>query len=450
MSKKIRIGGGAGFAGDRVDPAVTLIEQGDLDYIIFECLAERTIGLARQEMLKDPSRGYSRLLEYRLSQVLKPAKEHGVKIITNMGAVNPQAAVAKAVEIAREQGITGLKFAAVTGDSVYETLPQYGDEPILEFEGKVSQRTDRIVSANAYMGAEGILEALKNGADVVITGRVADPTLTLAPLCYEYGWTLDDPEQLGQCVLAGHLLECGGQVTGGYYADPGYKEVPDLDNLGFPLVEFDETGRFILTKVEGTGGLVSVDTSKEQMLYEIHDPAAYLTPDCIADFTGVRFTQVGENRVSAWGAVSRGQTEKLKVNVCYRDSFITDCEISYGGCNALDRARLAGEMFLKRLDRLGVEYSETRVDYIGYNSLYRDKLAQQLSDGRWGEIRLHVAVRTADRENAQKVSNEGDSIYTNGPTGGGGATMHISEIISVFSFFVPRDAVQARVSYTEI
>lgn len=450
MSKKIRIGGGAGFAGDRVDPAVTLIEQGDLDYIIFECLAERTIGLARQEMLKDPSRGYSRLLEYRLSQVLKPAKEHGVKIITNMGAVNPQAAVAKAVEIAREQGITGLKFAAVAGDSVYETLPQYGDEPILEFEGKVSQWTDRIVSANAYMGAEGILEALKNGADVVITGRVADPTLTLAPLCYEYGWTLDDPEQLGQCVLAGHLLECGGQVTGGYYADPGYKEVPDLDNLGFPLVEFDETGRFILTKVEGTGGLVSVDTCKEQMLYEIHDPAAYLTPDCIADFTGVRFTQVGENRVSAWGAVSRGQTEKLKVNVCYRDSFITDCEISYGGCNALDRARLAGEMFLKRLDRLGVEYSETRVDYIGYNSLYRDKLARQLSDGRWGEIRLHVAVRTADRENAQKVSNEGDSIYTNGPTGGGGATMHISEIISVFSFFVPRDAVQARVSYTEI
>ena len=195
--KKIRIGGGAGFAGDRVDPAVTLIEQGNLDYIIFECLAERTIGLARQEMLKDPSKGYSRLLEYRLAQVLKPAKEHGVKIITNMGAVNPQAAVAKAVKIAREQGLTGLKFAAVTGDSVYETLPRYGDKPILEFEGKVGQWADRIVSANAYMGAEGIIEALKNGADVVITGRVSDPTLTLAPLCCEYGWTLDNPEQLG-------------------------------------------------------------------------------------------------------------------------------------------------------------------------------------------------------------------------------------------------------------
>ena len=186
MMKKIRIGGGAGFAGDRVDPAVTLIEQGNLDYIIFECLAERTIGLARQEMLKDPTKGYSRLLDYRLSQVLKPAKEHGVKIITNMGAVNPQAAVVRAVEIARKQGITGLKFAAVTGDSVYEALSQYGQEPILEFESTVDQWTAQIVSANAYMGAEGIIEALRNGADVVITGRVSDPTLTLAPLCYEY------------------------------------------------------------------------------------------------------------------------------------------------------------------------------------------------------------------------------------------------------------------------
>ena len=448
--KKIRIGGGAGFAGDRVDPAVTLIRQGKLDYIIFECLAERTIGLARQEMLQDPTKGYSRLLEYRLSQVLKPAKEHGVKIITNMGAVNPQAAVAKAMEIAKAQGITGLKFAAVTGDSVYETLDEYDSQPILEFPGRVGDWKERIVSANAYMGAEGIIEALRNGADVVITGRVSDPTLTLAPLCFEYGWTAENQRELGQCILAGHLLECGGQVTGGYYADPGYKEVPDLDNLGFPLVEFDETGHFVLTKVEGTGGLVCVDTCKEQMLYEIHDPTAYFTPDAIADFSQVRFTSDGKDRVSAWGATSHGVPQTLKVNVCYRDSFITDCEISYGGSNALERARLAGDVFLKRLDRLGVQYSETRVDYIGYNSLYRDKIGALLCSAPPGEVRLHVAVRTDDRANAVKVSNEGDSIYTNGPAGGGGATMHISEIMSVFSFFLPRDKVKPQVTYEEI
>lgn len=448
--KKIRIGGGAGFAGDRVDPAVTLLEQGNLDYIIFECLAERTIGLARQEMLLDPSKGYSRLLEYRLSQVLRPAKEHHVKIITNMGAVNPKAAVSKAIEIAKAQGITGLKFAAVTGDDVFGSIENYYDEPILEFPGTVGDWKERLVSANAYMGAEGIIQALTDGADVIITGRVSDPTLTLAPLCYEYGWTIEDADKIGQCVLAGHLLECGGQVTGGYYADPGYKEVPDLDNLGFPLVEFDESGRFILTKVAGTGGIVTPDTCKEQMLYEIHDPAAYLTPDAIADFTKVRFTQVGPDQVSAWGATSHGLTEQLKVNVCYLDSFITDCEISYGGCNALDRAKLAGEMFLKRLDRLGVQYNETRVDYIGYNSLYKDKLAAHLTVSTPSEVRLHVAVRTDDRDNAVKVSNEGDSIYTNGPTGGGGATMHISEIISVFSFFISREVVSPRVEYEVI
>ncbi len=447
--KKIRIGGGAGFAGDRVDPAVTLLEKGNLDYIIFECLAERTIGLAKQEMLKDPSKGYSRLLEYRMSQVLVPAAENHVKIITNMGAVNPKAAVEKIMEIADELGISGLKFAAVTGDSVDDKLSLYEDEPILEFDGTVGSMKDRIVSANAYMGVDSIVEALRGGADVIVTGRVADPALVLAPLCYEYGWTIDDADKYGQGILAGHLIECGGQVTGGYYADPGYKEVEGLDDLGFPIVEFEDTGDFIITKAEGTGGLVSVDTCKEQMLYEVHDPKAYLTPDAVADFSQVHFTQEAPDVVRATGATTHGRPEKLKVNVCYRDSFITDCEISYGGSNALERARLAGDIFMKRLDRLNVKYSETRVDYIGYNSLFKDKISGYISDGSSPEIRLHVAVRTDDRENAVKVSNEGDSIYTNGPTGGGGATMKISEIISVFSFFVPRDAVSIQIDYYE-
>ena len=449
--KKIRIGGGAGFAGDRVDPAVTLIQHGELDYIIFECLAERTIGLARQEMLADPTKGYSRLLEYRMSQVLKIAKENGVKIISNMGAVNPKGAIQKIIEIAREQGIHGIKLAYVTGDDTMARIADHYDDNIFEFDGKVGEYQDKIVSANAYIGSDGIVEALQEGADVVITGRVSDPTLTVAPLRYEYGWsTLSNPEQIGQSILAGHLLECGGQVTGGYYADPGYKEVDNLDNLGFPLVEFDETGRFVITKVDGTGGQVSVDTCKEQMLYEIHDPCAYLTPEGIADFSNVHFTQEGCNRVSAWGATSHGFPPSLKVNVCYHDSFITECEISYGGRNALARAKLAADMFVKRLTRLGVVYSESRVDYIGYNSLYGNKIGAALSGGDLGEIRLRIAVRTDDKFNAVIVSNEGDSIYTNGPTGGGGATMKISEIISVFSYFVPPSDIKIAVNYEVI
>ena len=314
--KKIRIGGGAGFAGDRVDPAIELIRHGNLDYILFECLAERTIGLSRQEMMADPTKGYSRLLEYRMSQVLKEAHKHHVKIISNMGSVNPKGAVAKIMEIAAEQGLHGIKFAYVTGDDVLDNIEAHYGDDIYEFEGKIGDYKDRILSANAYIGSDGIVEALKNGADVVITGRVSDPTLTVAPLRYEFGWNVtDNPDQIGQSILAGHLLECGGQVTGGYYADPGYKEVPDLDNLGFPLVEVDETGHFIITKVEGTGGLVAVDTCKEQMLYEIHNPHAYLTPEGSADFSQVRFTQEGKDRVAVWGATSHGMPPSLKVNV---------------------------------------------------------------------------------------------------------------------------------------
>lgn len=443
--KTIRIGSGAGYAGDRLEPSLELIEKGNLDYISYECLAERTIAIGQQAKLKDPAKGYNGLLEHRMEKALPLAWEHKVKVITNMGSANPQAAARKCVEIARRHGLTGMKIACVTGDDLLPVIDKYRDAEVWETHEPLSKLPGEIVSANAYMGVEGILKALNMGADVVITGRVSDPAIFLAPIIHEFGWSLEDWDKLGKGTMIGHLLECGGQVTGGYYADPGYKEVPDLDNLGFPLVEFDETGRFTLTKVAGTGGLVSVDTCKEQMLYEIHNPAAYLTPDAIADFSHVRFTQEGKDRVSAWGATSHGLPGQLKVNVCYRDSFITDCEISYGGCNALERARLAGDMFLKRLDRLGVAYTETRVDYIGYNSLYRDKLAACLSPSPAAEIRLHVAVRTDDRENAVMVSNEGDSIYTNGPTGGGGATMRISEIISVFSFFIPRDAVRAQV-----
>ena len=449
--KKVRIGGGAGFAGDRIDPAVELIRHGELDYILFECLAERTIGLAKQEMLADPAKGYSRLLEYRMSQVLKPAVEHGVTIISNMGAVNPKGAIDKIKNIAQEQGIRGIKFAYVTGDDVLDRIEEHYEDDIFEFEGKVKDYAERIVSANAYIGSDGIVEALKNGANVIITGRVSDPTLTVAPLRYEYGWTVEkNRDEIGQSILAGHLLECGGQVTGGYYADPGYKEVTGLDNLGFPLVEFDETGHFVITKVEGSGGLVSVDTCKEQMLYEIHDPHAYLTPEGIADFSQVRFAQAGPDRVSAWGATSHGMPASLKVNVCYKDSFITDVAISYGGRNSLERAELAAEIFLKRLDRLGVVSTERRVDYVGYNSLYGNRIAAQLGGDHCGEVRLHIAVRTDDRENALMVSNEGDSIYTNGPTGGGGATMKISEIISVFSYFIAPEDVDIQVNYEVI
>ena len=449
--KKIRIGSGAGYAGDRIEPAVELMEKGNLDYIIFECLAERTIAIGQQDKMKDPTKGYNQLLEARMRKILKLAKDNHIKVITNMGAANPVAAAEKTAEIAKELGVSGLKIAYVTGDDITPQIEKYYDNDVLELDCKLGDIKESILSTNVYLGAEGIIEALENGADIVITGRVSDPALSIGPLVHEFGWNIkDDADKMGQATLVGHLLECAGQVTGGYYADPGYKDVPDLDRLGFPLIEIDETGKFVVTKVEGSGGLVCEDTCKEQMIYEIHNPERYLTPDTVADFSHVTFTQVGKDRVEAAHATSHGKPETLKVSVGYKDCFIGEGEISYGGMNCMNRAKLAADIVEKRLKLVGVEMEEFRIDYIGYNSLYKSKISDQYAPDVFPEIRLRVSGRTKDKANATLIANEVEALYTNGPAGGAGTTKKVSEIVSICSIFVPRDIIKIEVGYKEV
>ena len=449
--KKIRIGSGAGYAGDRIEPAVELMEKGNLDYIIFECLAERTIAIGQQDKMKDPTKGYNQLLEARMRKILKLAKDNHIKVITNMGAANPVAAAEKTAEIAKELGVSGLKIAYVTGDDITPQIEKYYDNDVLELDCKLGDIKESILSTNVYLGAEGIIEALENGADIVITGRVSDPALSIGPLVHEIGWNIkDDADKMGQATLVGHLLECAGQVTGGYYADPGYKDVPDLDRLGFPLIEIDETGKFVVTKVEGSGGLVCEDTCKEQMIYEIHNPERYLTPDTVADFSHVTFTQVGKDRVEAAHATSHGKPETLKVSVGYKDCFIGEGEISYGGMNCMNRAKLAADIVEKRLKLVGVEMEEFRIDYIGYNSLYKSEISDQYAPDVFPEIRLRVSGRTKDKANATLIANEVEALYTNGPAGGAGATKKVSEIVSICSIFVPRDIIKIEVGYKEV
>lgn len=451
MKKKIRIGSGAGYAGDRLEPALELIEKGNLDYIIFECLAERTIALGQQEKEQDEEKGYNRLLEYRMRKVLPLAQKYGVKVITNMGAANPQAAAEMTKRIAVEEHVAGMNIAYVTGDDITDNLEKYMEEEVLETSRKLAEYRKNILSANVYMGADGILEALQRGADIVITGRVSDPALTIGPLKYEFGWDVENnPNQMGQAVLMGHLLECAGQVTGGYYADPGYKEVPGLERLGFPLVEAEETGSFVVTKVEGSGGLVSKDTCKEQLIYEIHDPRAYLTPDAAADFSKVTFTQTGENRVLAEGAASHGKPETLKVSVGYKDCFVGEGEISYGGKNCMERAKMAADIIEKRIALTGIRLDEFRVDYIGYNSLYGTVLSRTIGNEYPGEVRLRVSGRSTDRLQVELLANEVEALYTNGPAGGGGATKRVSEVVSICSIFVPRETITAKVTMLHV
>lgn len=450
--KKIRIGSGAGYGGDRIEPAIDLMEKGDINFIGFECLAERTIALAHEQMLKNPDKGYNELLEYRMEKVLPVCAKNKVKVITNMGAANPVAAVRVVKKMAADMGIKGLKIAAVTGDNVFGRIDKYMDYQILETGEKLKSIESKIVSANAYIGTEGIVEALKNGADIVIGGRISDPALFLAPIMFVFGWQKDDYDLIGKGILVGHLLECSSQVMGGYFADPGYKDVPELWNIGFPIAEVSENGDIVVTKLEEAGGMVTPATCKEQILYEIHDPSSYITPDGIADYSRVMVEEIGKDRVLIIGAAGRPGTGLFKVSVGYKDCYIGEGEISYGGPGAFERAELAGEIIKKRLEQIGLCTQELRIDYIGVNSLYKEPLSSKLNGAgkHFNDVRLRVAARTASREEAEMIGNEVEALYLNGPASGGGARKYVKDIVSVASIFIPQDDIKLEVLYEEV
>ncbi len=441
--KILRIGSGAGYSGDRIEPAVELAEKGGIGYLVFECLAERTIAIAQQARMKDPKAGFDPLLAARMEACLPVCRKNGVRIVTNMGAANPAAGAEKIGEVARRLGIGGLRIAAVTGDDVLEAI-RAGDYRIEETGESSAALRDRMVSANAYLGAECLVEALRNGADVVITGRVADPALFTAPAIFEFGWDMNDWDRMGQATVMGHLLECAGQVTGGYFADPGRKDVPGLARLGFPIAEVREDGVFVVTKVPGSGGMVTLATCKEQLLYEIHDPSSYVTPDVVADYTGVRMAPAGPDRVEVSGGRGKPRTDTLKVSIGCLDGWIGEGQISYGGPGAVARGRLALEIVAERLKLTGVPFDEIRHDLIGVDSLHRDRLSAGHDPY---EVRVRVAGRTKSMAEAVRIGNEVETLYTNGPAGGAGACKAAREVVAMVSTLIPRSLVKPSIRY---
>jgi hypothetical protein len=446
--KTIRIGSGAGYAGDRIEPAVELAEKGDIDYLVFECLAERTIALSQQAKMKNPAAGYDALLEARMKAVLSICQRKGIKIVTNMGAANPIAGAKKTAEIAKALGLAGLKIAAVTGDDVLDTVRSKAWR--LEETGtSTADLGNRIVSANAYFGVAPIVEALKGGADVVITGRAADPALFMAPLVQAFGWAMDDWDRLGKGTVVGHLLECAGQVTGGYFADPGSKDVDGLGRLGFPIGEVDQAGNLVVTKVPGSGGKVTSRTAKEQLLYELHDPKNYFQPDVVADFSAVEIEEIGDDAVRVRGGTGRPRTDTLKVSVGYVDSYIGEGQISYAGPNAVARGRLALDIVRERLEITGVRATELRFDLIGVDAIHGTTLAA--TDGHVPyEVRARVTGRTDSMAEAVRIGNEVETLYTNGPAAGGGAFKSAREVVAVQSVLLPRKLVTMAVEIMEV
>jgi hypothetical protein len=428
--KVVRIGAGAGFSGDRIDPAVELAELGRLDFLVFECLAERTIALSQLRKRQDPTAGYDPFLADRIRAVLPACRRNGTRIISNMGAANPRAAAQKTLEIARSMGMRGLRVASVEGDDVLplrHALKPFDDAPLPD--------PAAYVSANAYLGAEAIMEALNRDADIVLTGRVADPSLFLGALLQSFGWSPTAWDLLGQGTALGHLLECAGQLTGGYFADPGFKDVSDLDRLGFPLAEVAEDGSAVLAKIEGTGGRISLQTCREQMLYEVLDPSSYITPDVTADFNRIRFEPVGPGRMRVSGGSGKPRPDHYKVSIGVDDGVIAEAQISYAGPGALARAELARNIMEKRLG--GVPADDLRFDFIGLTSMH-----DTFGEGREPyEVRLRAAARFANRTDANHLTREVESLYLNGPAAGAGVAFSVRENIAVVPALIARDLV---------
>lgn len=446
----LRIGAGSAWWGDRIEPAKQNADRGDLDYLCFETMAEATVSAAQVRKRRDPSfPGYDTYLDDRMRAVLPGCLKRGTKIITNQGWINPDGAALRIVDHLREFGARGKKVAAVSGSLITE-LARGFDGHILESGALVSTIAGDLISAEAYLGAEPIVDALKAGADIVVTGRVADPSLFLAPQMFEFGWRLDDHVHLGQGSGLGHLLECGAQVTGGYFADPGFKDVPSPWDLAFPIAEVESDGSAIITKVAGTGGAVNRMTVTEQMLYEVHDPANYITPDVVVDFTSAVIEQAGPDRVRVSRIGGKPRTPTLKVSMGCMEGFIGEDMFFYAGPGALRRAQLAKRILEERFRIVNLAADDLRIDFLGVNAIHGD--ATPTDGPEPYEVAVRVAARTKTREEAAKVGREIDGMAVSGVGMTGKRVPHqerTREIIGVWSTLIPRERVPYSISWFE-
>ena len=452
MSDVFLMGCGAGFSGDRVDAPVSVVNaiaaSGKPGAIMFETLGERTLALGQVARRADPTQGYEPLLAELVGPILPICARHRIPIVSNFGAANPAAAVEVIRKLAVDAGIRDLKIACIEGDDIRDTI-DLDKLQVWEGDASLVGPASEVISANVYLGAQSIAEALRQGAQVVVGGRIADPALALGPLVAHFGWAWDDWNRLAAGTLAGHLLECGAQVTGGYFADPGYKDVPNPENIGFPIAEVSADGAIVMTKAAGTGGIVSAQTVKEQALYEMHDPSTYLTPDVTLDITGVEVAEIGPDRVSVRGAKGRPKPPTLKATVCFPGDWLGEAEISYAGPNALARARLAGETIRKRLAMRDIKV-RARVEMIGaLSALDSDNsdLARGLN-ADLPELRLRLAVSAGQKRPVDQALQEVLALYCCGPAAGGGVRSRTQNRIKTVSYLVPREAVKPRLKFT--
>jgi len=450
MTRTIRIGNAQGFWGDSVDEPVRMLRLGPVDYITMDYLAEVTMSIMQRQKLADPSRGYAHDFVRFIDRVLPELMEKGTRVIANAGGVNPEACRDAILEVARKHGVSGLKIGIVRGDDILdrlETLHAAGETLAnMDTGEELFARERELLSANVYMPTNGIVEALDKGAQIVITGRGTDPGLVLGPIMHEFGWTTNDQMALG--TVAGHILECGAQCTGGNFTR--WREVPDMTNIGYPIAEVSEDGRVVITKHEGTGGMVTVDTVSEQLLYEMGDPNAYITPDCIADFSTIKLSQEGENRVRVHGVEGRDGTPFYKVSISYLDGYKAIAHLTVAGPDAYAKAQKCAEVLWGRLERAGCTYEETSTEFLGTGVCHAG-IVPKATDVP--EVVLRVGVKDADRTKVNRFGMEIAPLVTAGPpgcTGFAGGRPKAAEIVAYWPALVRKELIETEVDVVEV
>lgn len=451
--RTVRIGAGQGFYGDSLLPVLDVARYGNVKYISFDTLAELTLAILEKGRKKDPTQGFTRDVIPMMKNLLPICRERGIKLITNAGGINPRGAAAAVAQVARELGMKGLKIACVTGDDIYDRLDELAARGVT-FKDKESGQAlgdvrERLLFASVYLGADVIAEALRQGADVVITGRTTDTAQFLGPAIYEFGWSRNDWDRLAQGIVMGHVMECSGQVTGGNF-QVGWEEMQNLERIGYPIAEVSEDGSFVVTKAPGTGGAVTLRTVKEQFLYEIHDPSTYITPDVICDFTTTRLEEVGENRVRVSGTRGRPAPPTLKALMGFSDGWMGEGYISFSWPKAYSKAKRAADIVLKRLEMQGVKPEETRVEYIGLNSLWGALAPEPADEDQINEVRLRIAIRSQNRKDCEVLAREFPPLLLSGPPTASAVagTPSPRELMGLWSTLIPRELVEPGVQIT--
>jgi hypothetical protein len=452
--KKIRLGSGSAFWGDMLEPAVELVEKGDINYIGFDHLAELTLAIFQRIKAKDPTKGYIPDIIPWMKAILPAAWRNGCKVITNAGGANPEMGAEEVLKIARDLGIKRMKIGVVVGDDVSARLSELINKgvkfPNLDSkEEDLSRIKDRIVAANAYIGSDSIIDALKEGAQVVVAGRVSDNALFVAPVMYEFGWKFSNKyiEEIASAITMGHLMECAECCTGGM--SNIWQAVPEPWRIGFPVAEFYENGETIITKVADTGGLVNEWTIKEHLVYEVLDPKNYIMPDGIADFTSVKLEEVGQNRVKISRAMGKGRPKDLKLCIGYRDGFIGEAQIFFPWPDALEKAKRAAKIVEERLKIVKLKAEDVRYDFLGVNTLLGETVP--IKDLDYNEVGLRVAAKTQLQEEADKVRREITHLWTISSVGAHmGVPMQPRPVVSLWPTLIPREEVPTRVIMKEV